>query len=116
MRKVWTRPRPWDVASLVSRRLSALRPFLPGVVVAAAVQDVRTAGRQAPQLAHQVELGREGEQLVVEQVAGDQHRVELLAERKVDGVRQGLAGRLAQALARARGAAEVRLEVQVGEV
>jgi hypothetical protein len=87
-----------------------------GIVVAAGGQEPHARLGEPAHLAREPELRAQRQELVVEEVARDEHGVEPLAEREVDGRLEGLARGAAQPLARRRASPEARLEVEVREV
>lgn len=109
----------------IGRNAYALRPsegartrlMGTGIVVPRCVDDGNAVIAESSGLLEQKAFGLEGEAISIEQVATDQKRIHIFADRQVNRPAKGLAGGLAQALAnRFRAACERGVEVDVGDV
>ena len=86
-------------------------------MVSGGVDDRDPVLLQTPHLPQEEALGLEGEPLPVEEVAGDEDRVDVLADRQVRGPAERFAGGVTQASAHLLGTArECGVEVDVGDV
>ena len=81
------------------RQAAVPRVLLSGIVITGGVENLDVRFTQPGQLFPEESLGLEGKPLSVEQVAGDQKRLNALGERQVDSSAQGGPRALPQAAA-----------------